>query len=81
MLCRAGAAGLSCGTLSVAVYSAHKLFEIGAQDSLTTMTSDRKRIAWEAARLNLLGGYLGDQAEDVLANFGAFAKDLEPVLT
>jgi hypothetical protein len=44
------------------------------------MTSDRELIAREAVRSNLLGGYLGEQAEDALANFGTFTEDLAPVL-
>ncbi|HEV8276614.1 MAG TPA: hypothetical protein VGQ26_13100, partial [Streptosporangiaceae bacterium] len=81
VLWRVGAAGLACGATSVAVHAAHQLFEIGLQDSLNTMISDRGTIAREAARSNLRGGYLGDQAEDALANFGTFVNDLAPVLT
>jgi hypothetical protein len=80
ILWRAGAAGLACGAISVAVHSARMVYELGAQDSLATMASDRDMIARESVRSNLLGGYLGDQPEDALADFGTFAKDLEPVL-
>ncbi len=80
ILWRAGAAGLTCGAMSVAVHSARTVFELGAQDSLATMASNRDMITRESVRSNLLGGYLGDQPEDALANFGTFAKDLEPVL-
>ena len=80
ILWRAGAAGLARGAMSVAVHSARTVFELGAQDSLATMASNRDMITRESVRSNLLGGYLGDQPEDALANFGTFAKDLEPVL-
>ena len=80
ILWRAGAAGLVCGAMSVAVYAANKLFELRAQDALETMASDRGLIAWEAARSSLHSGYLGDQAKDALANFGTFLKDIRPVL-
>jgi hypothetical protein len=80
ILWRAGAAGLACGAMSVAVHTARMVFELGAQDSLAMMASNRDMITWESVRSNLLGGYLGDQPEDALANFGTFAKDLEPVL-
>src|SRR5205085_512561 len=80
VLWRAGAAGLACGAMSVAVHAANKLFELHAQDSLDAMASDRGLIAREAARSNLRSGYLGDQAEDALANFGTFVKDIGPAL-
>jgi hypothetical protein len=80
ILWRVGAAGLACGTMSVAVHSARRVFELGAQDSLGTMASDRALIAREAVRSNLHGGYLGDNPEDALASFGTFANDLAPVL-
>ncbi len=66
--------------MSVAVHAANKLFEFHAQDALDAMASDRGLIAWEAARSNLRSGYLGDQAEDALTNFGTFLKDIGPVL-
>jgi hypothetical protein len=50
------------------------------QDALDTMTSNRGLIAWEAARSNLHGGYLGDHAEDALINFGTFLRNINPVL-
>jgi hypothetical protein len=62
------------------VHTANKLFELHMQDALDTMTSDRGLIAWEAARSNLHGGYLGDHAEDALTNFGTFLKNIKPVL-
>ena len=80
VLWRAGAAGLTCGAISVALHAANKLFELHMQDALDTMTSDRGLIAWEAARSNLHGGYLGDHAEDALTNFGTFLKNIKPVL-
>jgi hypothetical protein len=80
VLWRAGAAGLACGAMSVAVHAAEKLFEFHAQDALDAMASDRGQIAWEAARSNLRNGYLGDQPEDALTNFGTFLKDIGPVL-
>jgi hypothetical protein len=80
ILWRAGAAGLTCGAISVAVHAANKLFEFHMQDALDTMTSNRGLIAWEAARSNLHGGYLGDHAEDALINFGTFLKNIKPVL-
>jgi hypothetical protein len=80
VLWRTGAAGLACGAMSVAVYSARTLFELGAQDSLAAMASDRELIASESVRSNLLGGYLGDQPEDALNNFGIFARELESAL-
>jgi hypothetical protein len=80
VLWRAGAAGLACGAMSVAVHAANKLFEFHGQDALDAMASDRGRIAWEAARSNLRNGYLGDQPEDALTNFGTFLKDIGPVL-
>jgi hypothetical protein len=66
--------------MSIAVYAARKLFQLGVQDLLESMASDRALLAQEAARSNLRGGYLGDQAEDALANFGTFLKDIAPVL-
>jgi hypothetical protein len=80
ILWRAGAAGLACGAISVAVYAAQRLFQLGEQDSLDSMVSDQGLVAREALRSNLRGGYLGDQAEDALANFGTFLKSLAPVL-
>lgn len=80
VLWRAGAAGLACGAISAAVHAANKLYEFHAQDALDTMASDRGRIAWEAARSNIRSGYLGDQPEDALMNFGTFLKDIGPVL-
>jgi hypothetical protein len=80
VLWRVGAAGLACGATSVAVHAANKLFEFHAQDALDAMASDRRLITWEAARSNLRSGYLGDQAEDALTNFGTFLKDIGPVL-
>ena len=80
ILWRAGAAGLATGAMSVAVHAADKLYEFHTQDALVAMASDRQRIAWEAARSNLRSGYLGDQPEDALANFGTFLRDIEPVL-
>ncbi len=80
VLWRAGAAGLACGAMTVAVHAANKLFEFHAQDALDTMASGRGLIAWEAARSNLHSGYLGDHAEDALTNFGTFLKDIRPVL-
>jgi hypothetical protein len=80
VLWRAGAAGLASGAMSVAVHAANKLFEGHAQDALDTMASDRRMITWEAAHSNLRSGYLGDQAEDALTNFGTFLKDIRPVL-
>jgi hypothetical protein len=80
VLWRAGSAGIACGAMSVAVYSARTVFELRAQDSLATMASKRGMITREAVRSNLLSGYLGDQPEDALVNFGTFAKDLEPIL-
>lgn len=80
VLWRAGAAGLTSGAMSVAVHAANKLFESHAQDALDTMASDRGLITWEAARSKLHSGYLGDQAEDALTNFGTFLKDIRPVL-
>lgn len=79
VLWRAGAAGLACGAMSVAVHAADKIFEFHAQDALETLASDRGLIAWEAARSNLHSGYLGDQAEDALTNFGTFLNNIRPV--
>ena len=44
------------------------------------MVSNRALIIGEAARSNLRSGYLGDQAEDALTNFGTFLRDVSPVL-
>lgn len=79
-LWRVGAAGLACGTLSIAVYVARRLCEIGDQDRLATAASDEGLIAREATRSDIRGGYLGDQAMDALANFWTFLSDLAPVL-
>ena len=80
VLWRAGAAGLACGAMSVAVYAAHKLFRLGSQDSLDSMASDRGFLAGEALGSKLRGEYLGDHAEDALVNFTTFLKSLTPVL-
>ncbi len=80
VLWRAGAAGLACGGMPVAVHAAAKVYEFQAQDALDAMASDRGQIAWEATRSNIRSGYLGDQPEDALTNFGTFLRDIGPVL-
>jgi hypothetical protein len=81
VLWRAGAAGLGCGAMSVAVHAAETILQAGARDSLIAMASDRALISSEAIRSDFHGRYLGDQAQDSLANFGTFLADLAPVLT
>ena len=66
--------------MSVAVRAAQKLFQLGMQDLLDSLASDRGLLTREALRSNLRGGYLGDQAEDSLANFEIFLNNLAPVL-
>ena len=56
VLWRAGAAGLACGAISVAVHAANKLFEFHAQDVLDTMASAPEMIAGKPPRRNLHGG-------------------------
>jgi hypothetical protein len=80
-LWRVGAAGLACGALSIAVYVARKLFELGEQDLVIVQASDEGLIATEAARASVRGGYLGEQAMDSLASFGTFLSDLAPLFS
>jgi hypothetical protein len=80
VLWRVGAAGLACGALSPAVHAAHLIYQAEAQDLLAATAGDQELISREALYSSAHGMYLGDQAEDALANFGTFAKDLAPVL-
>jgi hypothetical protein len=82
VLWRAGAAGLACGAMSVAVHAAGKAFELQLQDVIRTMmASNREMTSGEAGRSELHGGYLGDQAESALSGFGTFLHDTAPVFT
>lgn len=81
VLWRAGAAGLACGAMSVAVHAARKAFELQVQDTVRTMASKQELITGEAGRSDFHGGYLGDQAQDALARFGTFLHDTTSVLT
>jgi hypothetical protein len=79
VLWRTGAAGLACGAMSVAVHAAHKAFELHVQDTVRTMASKQELITGEAARSDIHGGYLGDQAKEALASFGTFLHDTTSV--
>ncbi len=82
VLWRAGAAGLACGAMSVAVHAAGKAFELQLQDVIRTMmASNREMTSGEAGRSELHGGYLGDQAESALSGFGTFLNHTAPVFT
>jgi hypothetical protein len=56
------------------------IYQAEAQDLLAATAGDQELISREALYSSAHGMYLGDQAEDALANFGTFAKDLAPVL-
>ncbi len=81
VLWRAGAAGLACGAMSVAVHAAREILELHAEDALGAMASSRALIDVEMASSKFRGGYLGDRAQDALANFGTFVADIGPALT
>jgi uncharacterized membrane protein YedE/YeeE len=82
VLWRTGAAGLACGSMSVAVHAASKAFQLQLQDIIRNMmASNREMTSGEAGRSELHGGYLGDQAESALSGFGTFLQDTTPVFT
>jgi hypothetical protein len=79
-LWRVGAAGLTCGALSVAVHVARRLVEHGEQNVLISLASNEEMTAMEAFRSNLRDGYLGEQGIDALKGFGRFFAGLVPML-
>jgi hypothetical protein len=82
VLWRTGAAGLACGSMSVAVHAASKAFQLQLQDIIRNMmASNREMTSGEAGRSELHGGYLGGQAESALSGFGTFLQDTTPVFT
>jgi hypothetical protein len=81
VLWRIGAAGLACGAMSIAVHAARRVFELHVQDTVRIMASKQELITGEAARSDIHGGYLGDQAKEALASFGTFLYDTTSVFT
>lgn len=79
-LWRIGAAGLACGALSVAVHAARMLHDAGEQHLLIALAADEDTLVTEAARSCIRGGYLGDHAQDALANYATFLTDLDSIL-
>lgn len=78
-LWRVGAGAVSAGAASIAVDVAREIAEHDL-GKLLPLFRNRDRVAWEASRADMLGGYLGDNPREALTEFVDFCESVLPIL-
>lgn len=78
-LWRIGAAGLACGSVSIAVISAKELARLDLLDAAISLGENNERLVSEAFWAKMHGSYLGDSGEDSLIGYSRFLESIAAI--